>query len=139
MDRRKFLQLSGAGLGVSMLPLSGNLVAESKLTQSGIDLSVKKEFADVALNTATKLGATYADVRIGRYLNQYVVTREMKVQDVVNTESIGMGIRVIANGTWGFAATNDLTADGVARATRQAVATAKANSSTSRSQYNWPR
>ncbi|WP_444895546.1 TldD/PmbA family protein [Microbulbifer sp. SSSA005] len=128
MERRKFLQLSGAGLGVSMLPLSGNLVAESKLTQSGIDLSVKKEFADVALNTATKLGATYADVRIGRYLNQYVITREMKVQDVVNTESIGMGIRVIANGTWGFAATNDLTADGVARATRQAVATAKANS-----------
>ncbi|GAB2891511.1 TldD/PmbA family protein [Microbulbifer echini] len=128
MDRRKFLQLSGAGLGVSMLPLSGNLVAESKLTQSGIDLAVKKEFADVALNTATKLGATYADVRIGRYLNQYVVTREMKVQDVVNTESIGMGIRVIANGTWGFAATNDLTPDGVARATRQAVATAKANS-----------
>ncbi|WP_444911871.1 TldD/PmbA family protein [Microbulbifer sp. PAAF003] len=128
MERRKFLQLSGAGLGVSMLPLSGNLVAESKLTQSGVDLSVKKEFADVALNTATKLGATYADVRIGRYLNQYVITREMKVQDVVNTESIGMGIRVIANGTWGFAATNDLTADGVARATRQAVATAKANS-----------
>lgn len=127
MDRRKFLQLSGAGLGVSMLPLSGNLVAESKLTQSGIDLAVKKEFADVALNTATKLGASYADVRIGRYLNQYVVTREMKVQDVVNTESIGMGIRVIANGTWGFAATNDLTADGVARATHQAVATAKAN------------
>ncbi|WKD49474.1 TldD/PmbA family protein [Microbulbifer spongiae] len=128
MDRRKFLQLSGAGLGVSMLPLSGRLVAESKLTQSGLDLTVKKEFADVALNTANKLGARYADVRIGRYLNQYVVTREMKVQNVVNTESIGMGIRVIANGTWGFAATNNLTADGVVRATRQAIATAKANS-----------
>ncbi|WP_193163676.1 TldD/PmbA family protein [Microbulbifer hainanensis] len=128
MDRRKFLQLSGAGLGISMLPLSGIVVAESKLTQSGIDLAVKKELADAALNTATKLGASYADVRIGRYLNQYVITRELKVQNVVNTESIGMGVRVIANGTWGFGATNDMTVDGIARATAQAVATAKANS-----------
>ncbi|SEA19993.1 TldD/PmbA family protein [Microbulbifer marinus] len=128
MDRRKFLQLSGAGLGFSMLPLSGIAVAESKLTQSGMDVAVKKELADAALNTATRLGASYADVRIGRYLNQYVVTREMKVQNVVNTESIGMGVRVIANGTWGFAATNDMSSDGISRATAQAVATAKANS-----------
>ncbi|WP_066959553.1 TldD/PmbA family protein [Microbulbifer sp. Q7] len=127
MDRRKFLQLGGAGLGVSMLPLSGNVIAESQLTQSGLDIAVKKELADAALNTATKLGASYADVRIGRYLNQYVITREMNVQNVVNTESIGTGVRVIANGTWGFAATNDLTSDGIARATAQAVATAKAN------------
>ncbi|MCX2795675.1 TldD/PmbA family protein [Microbulbifer thermotolerans] len=128
MDRRKFLQLSGAGLGFSMLPLSGVAVAEAKLTQSGIDIAVKKELADAALNTATKLGASYADVRIGRYLNQFVITREMKVQNVVNTESLGMGVRVIANGTWGFAATNDMTVDGISRAAAQAVATAKANS-----------
>ncbi|AOS96463.1 protease TldD [Microbulbifer aggregans] len=128
MDRRKFLQLSGAGAGISMLPFSGNLIAESQLTTNGIDLSVKKELADAALNTATKLGATYADVRIGRYLNQYVLTRELQLQNVVNTESIGMGVRVIANGTWGFSATNDMTVDGIAKATRKAVATAKANS-----------
>ncbi|MEW5248575.1 TldD/PmbA family protein [Microbulbifer sp. 2201CG32-9] len=127
MDRRKFLQLGGAGLGIGMLPLSGHVVAENQLTFSGIDTAVKKELADTALNTATKMGATYADVRIGRYLNQYVVTREMKVQNVVNTESIGMGVRVIAKGTWGFAATNDMTVDGIARATAKAVATAKAN------------
>ena len=40
--------------------------------------------------------------------SQFVITREDKVQNVVNTESTGVGIRVIANGTWGFAATNDL-------------------------------
>ncbi|KUJ83019.1 TldD/PmbA family protein [Microbulbifer flavimaris] len=128
MDRRKFLQLSGAGVGASMLPFAGNVIAESQLTTDGIDLSVKKELADAALNTATKLGATYADVRIGRYLNQYVLTRELQLQNVVNTESIGMGVRVIANGTWGFSATNDMTVDGIAKATRKAVATAKANS-----------
>lgn len=128
MDRRKFLQLSGAGVGMSMLPFSGTVVAESKLTMSGIDTTIKKELADVALDTATRLGASYADVRIGRYLNQFVVTRELKLENVVNTESIGVGVRVITNGTWGFAATNNMTVDGIARATRQAVETAKANS-----------
>ena len=70
----------------------------------------------------------YCDVRIGRYLRQFVITREDKVQNVVNTESTGVGVRVIANGAWGFAATNDLTRDGVAKAARQAAAIAKANS-----------
>ncbi len=54
--------------------------------------------ADVALNAARSKGATYTDVRIGRYLNQFIITREDKVQNIVNTESYGMGIRVIANG-----------------------------------------
>ena len=58
--------------------------------------------ADVALNIARSLGASYADARIGRYLNQFVFTREDKVQNVVNTESFGVGVRVIANGTWGW-------------------------------------
>ncbi|CAN0597060.1 unnamed protein product, partial [Ectocarpus sp. 12 AP-2014] len=55
-------------------------------------------------------------------------TREDKVQNVVNTESFGIGIRVIANGTWGFASTNSVTEDGIKKATEQAVAIAKANS-----------
>ena len=88
----------------------------------------KKALADVAMNAARAKGATYADVRIGRYLNQFVVTREDKVQNVVNTESYGAGIRVIANGTWGFAATSQLTKDSIARAAEEAVAIAKANS-----------
>ena len=44
-------------------------------------------------------GATYADVRIGRYRNQFLITREDKVQNTVNTESYGCGVRVIADGT----------------------------------------
>jgi TldD protein len=50
------------------------------------------------------------------------------VQNVASTESIGAGIRVIANGTWGFAATSTLTADAIVAATLEAVAIAKANS-----------
>ena len=108
MKRRDFIQLAGMGAGAMMLPLPSfaNSVDPAHLLDPGMDTTQKKQLADIALNTARSNGATYADVRIGRYLNQFVVTRENKVQNVVNTESFGMGIRVIANGTWGFASTN---------------------------------
>ena len=64
--------------------------------------------SDVALNAARSKGATYTDVRVGRYLNQFVVAREDKVENIVNTASYGIGIRAIANGSWGFAATGKM-------------------------------
>ena len=131
MKRRNFVQYAGLGTGALMMPslLVGKPISQEALLTPGMDVALKKQLADVALNTAKSLGATYADARIGRYLNQYVFTREDKVQNVVNTESFGIGIRVIVNGTWGFSSTNDVTADGIAKATQQAVAIAKANSS----------
>lgn len=130
MKRRKFIQYTGLGAGAIMAPsfLFGNNISAEALLTPGMDTLIKKKMADVALNTAKSAGATYADARIGRYLNQYVFTREDKVQNVVNTESFGIGIRVIANGTWGFASTNSVTEDGIKKATMQAVAIAKANS-----------
>ena len=127
MDRRNFLAVSGIGLSGLMIPGFGNAVAAEVLLTK-MDVGRKKVLADIALNAATGDGATYCDVRIGRYLRQFVITRESKVQNVVNTESLGVGVRVIANGTWGFAATSDLSNAGVAKAARQAVAIAKANS-----------
>jgi TldD protein len=130
MKRRNFVQLSGMGAASLLLPttIMGNNIHAEALLEPGMDVLVKKRMADVALNTAKSMGATYADARIGRYLNQYVFTREDKVQNVVNTESFGIGIRVIANGTWGFASTNSVTEDGIKNATMQAIAIAKANS-----------
>lgn len=130
MKRRNFVQLSGMGAASLLLPttMMGNDIHAQALLEPGMDILVKKRMADVALNTAKSMGATYADARIGRYLNQYVFTREDKVQRVQNTESFGIGIRVIANGTWGFASTNNVTEDGIQKATMQAVAIAKANS-----------
>ena len=130
MKRRNFVQLAGMGAGAMMMPslLMGNNIPTEALLEPGMDVLIKKQMADVALNTAKSLGASYADARIGRYLNQFVRTREDKVQGVVNTESFGIGVRVIANGTWGFASTNDVTPDGIKKATEQAVAIAKANS-----------
>ncbi|TNJ35636.1 TldD/PmbA family protein [Arenimonas terrae] len=127
MDRRDFLAISGVGLAGLIFPYSRAIAAEELV--SGLDIAIKKAIADAALQAATDAGASYCDVRIGRYLQQFVITREDKVQNVVNTESTGVGIRVIANGAWGFAATRDLSTAGVAAAARQAAAIAKANSS----------
>jgi TldD protein len=127
MQRRQFLKLAGASASGLLLPVYGVPVSAEQLAGNGMHAAQKKALADVVLNAARKAGASYTDVRIGRYLNQFVITRETRVDNIVNTESTGAGIRVIAGGTWGFAATNDLTADGVARAARQAVAIARAN------------
>ncbi|KFL36987.1 TldD/PmbA family protein [Arenimonas donghaensis] len=125
MDRRNFLTLTGLGVAGLVMPY-GRVIAASELVTT-LDVAIKKAMADAALQAARDAGASYCDVRIGRYLQQFVVTREDKVQNVVNTESTGVGIRVIANGAWGFAATSDLSTSGVANAARQAAAIAKAN------------
>lgn len=130
MKRKDFLYLTGMGLGAAMLPdLSAfGRSVDPEVALQAIDVAVKKRMADVALNAARSKGATYADVRISRHLNQSIAAREQRVQNLINTESFGMGIRVIANGCWGFAATNDLTNDGIAQATELAVRIAKGNS-----------
>ncbi len=130
MKRRDFIQLAGMGAGALMLPVPSfaHEVDPMHLLDPGMDIKQKKQMADVALNTARGNGASYADVRIGRYLNQFVVTRENKVQNIRSTESFGVGIRVIAHGTWGFASTNDMSADGIKGAAQRAVIIAKANS-----------
>jgi TldD protein len=130
LNRKDFLYLTGMSFGGAMLsqiPVFGSPISPEAMLQGGVDVATKKRMADVVLNAARSKGATYADVRIGRYLNQYVVTRENKVQNVVNTESYGMGIRVLAGGCWGFAATDKLDNDSIAKAAAQAVAIAKEN------------
>src|SRR3970040_1304755 len=129
MDRRTFLTISSLGFGGLMLPAWGRVIAAEALL-SPLDVARKKALADTALQSAMDAGASYCDARIGRYMRQFVITREDKVQNVVNTESTGIGIRVVANGAWGFAATNDLSNKGVVDAARQATAIAKANART---------
>jgi len=131
LKRKDFIHLAGMGMGSFAIPSfmkSGRIIHASEALDTWFDAKQKKHLADIALNAAKSKGATYVDVRIGRYLNQFITTREEKVQNVANTESYGVGIRVIANGSWGFAASNNVTDDGVAKTAERAVAVAKANS-----------
>jgi TldD protein len=79
------------------------------------------------LDAARSAGASYADVRIGQNRSQAVATRERRVQGLADSETAGVGVRALVDGAWGFAATSDLTPDGVAGAARRAVAQARAN------------
>ena len=126
MERRAFLNISGLALGTMLVPVLGHAVTAEELLNP-LEAKFKKTLADVALNAATQAGASYCDVRIGRYLNQFITTRDLNVESVTNTESAGVGVRVVCNGAYGFAATADMSPDAVAGAARQAVAIAKAN------------
>ena len=81
-----------------------------------------------ALDTAQMRGASYADARFVETEVQVVSVKNGRVEAVTSDHSRGIGIRVIADGGWGFASTSRLGAsdiDGVAAA---AVRIAKASS-----------
>ena len=84
------------------------------------------------MSLAKKLGATYGDIRINRYRAERISTRERQVQNVSLNQSFGFGVRVLFKGSWGFAASNEVTAAEVRRVTREAVDIAKANASRQR-------
>ena len=125
MQRREFLAYSGLGLAGLVLPHSRLIAAEQLLAP--VDTAQRRRLAEVALAAARTAKASYCDVRIGRYLNQSVITREHQVGNVTNRESSGVGVRVIVNGAWGFAATHQQTEAAVRGAVEQATAIARAN------------
>ncbi|AMR27653.1 TldD protein [Hymenobacter psoromatis] len=131
MNRRDFVGLTGLGATALLLPslpgFGAKLVDPSRLLEPGADTILKKRLADAALNAAKAAGASYADVRIGRSLNQYVFAREKQVQNIVSTESYGVGIRVLVNGCWGFASTSVVTEASLAATARLAAEIAKAD------------
>jgi TldD protein len=86
-----------------------------------------------ALDAATAAGAEYADARVSLYANQRVSTREDKVTNVSDTSSLGIGVRALVDGSWGFAATRELSREAAARAGGEAAATGAANARVERS------
>ncbi len=86
-----------------------------------------KDFAQQALDTAVAKGATYADVRVMDVHQRYLATKNGEAAQVRDGDSLGLGIRVVAHGAWGFASTDDLTRAGIDRAAAEAVEIAKAS------------
>jgi len=130
MKRRDFIVRSAvAGGALSVLDLRALLAQPARADDFAFD-DQERNLAFRALDVARAAGATYADARVGRNRSQNVSTREQQITGLSDNETMGIGIRVIVAGSWGFAATNTLTADDVERATRQAVAQARANAAT---------
>jgi TldD protein len=86
-----------------------------------------KDLCNLALDTAKQKGASYADIRIVSLRNQEIVVRNGNVGTLEANESVGFGVRVIANGAWGFASCSRLTRDDIQRTSAAAVALARAS------------
>jgi len=85
------------------------------------------DLAVAALETAKLCGATYADVRVMHMRQRDLTTKNGQVGTLAQSESIGIGVRTLTNGAWGFASTDRLTREGVSACAAQAVSIAKAS------------
>ena len=81
--------------------------------------------ADAALSRAKQLGAEHADFRLERIRVATLDLRDAQLDSSTDSEDIGLAVRVVHDGAWGFAAGIDRTPEGAARLAEQAVVTAK--------------
>jgi len=86
-----------------------------------------RSFTQECLDAAVAAGATYADVRVTDSRTQALSVRNGVVEGVSSGSSFGFGVRVVADGAWGFAASSEVTSDSAARVAKQAVAIARAS------------
>jgi TldD protein len=122
VTRRQFVAASTAVLAGRAVPSWADLLQPVAAADA-----VRAEAAEAALARATALGASYADIRINRYRREAIATRERQVQNVSRSTSYGLGLRVLVNGAWGFAATNRVDPGAARIVADQAVAIARAN------------
>src|SRR5688572_18878879 len=80
-----------------------------------------------ALDLAQRRGAHYADIRVVDTRTERILVKNGVVETLDTLESIGFGVRVLADGAWGFAASRDLSAEEIDRVTAQAWQIAKAS------------
>jgi len=86
-----------------------------------------KDLASWALNAATQLGATYADVRIASDRSRALDTKNGKIANASDSQSLGMSVRVIVDCAWGFASSAELAQSSVEATAARAVEIAKAS------------
>ena len=130
MKRRDFVR-SGTAAALGLSVLGDPRILQASLTPMGVrelyQEADRRRLAMLALNAAEGAGANYADVRINANRTQGIFTREDRVQGLVDNETYGFGVRVLVDGTWGFAASMNVSDDEMARVAREAVAQARAN------------
>ena len=86
-----------------------------------------KDLSSWALSTASLRGATYADVRVGHDRTRGLATKNGKIGNASDAQSLGMNVRVLVNGAWGFASSADLSRGSVEGTAARAVEIARAS------------
>jgi TldD protein len=92
-----------------------------------------RDLTSRALDTATALGASYADVRVVRRVEESITIKTGRLEGVAGGESEGFGVRVLVGGAWGFAASHHLSTTEADRVAAEAVRIAKASATALRS------
>jgi len=129
LNRREFVKLVGSAGAAAAVALSdvGTVDLNAQRSVAPEPDAAERDLALAALDAARSSGARYADVRIVRLLSESLATRERQITNVSKSDSYGIGVRAFVGGSWGFAATNDLTRDAVIKAAREATSIATAN------------
>src|SRR5262249_54874226 len=125
----EFLQHAGCAacaLGADHL-FSNVSSAAAAEAYARLDDAARGKLADMALDLASRAGASYADVRIGRYESEYIHARERRIDQLTPSHAVGFGVRVLHYGSWGFAASETITEDEVRAAVALAVENARAS------------
>jgi TldD protein len=122
ISRRGFLGATGSAAALAGLSRPNLGHARGLLTEPLLDEVVQR-----TLDQAKRAGASYADVRVVRRRSETIRTREAKLEHISDSDEYGIGVRVIADGAWGFAATPRVTVASATHAAAAAVAVAKAN------------
>ena len=89
-------------------------------------------FAARALDTASKRGAAYADIRLESARTERIEIRNGVVVSLADSTSTGYGIRALVDGAWGFAASDEFADAGIDATAARAVAIARASASIAR-------
>jgi TldD protein len=84
-----------------------------------------RELAERALEAATRKDVSYADVRVEEARERHLTTKSGKPGTVSTHDTMGVGIRVVADGCWGFAATDEISPKGLERAANLAIEIAR--------------
>lgn len=85
----------------------------------------RSALADAALTAAQQAGADYADLRVHAITTETVQLRDGALENAVVDREIGLAVRVIVEGTWGFASHAELSPGAAADTARRAVRVAK--------------
>ena len=115
---------------------AGASITAFALARSRADVATLPGMRDLtnrALDTATALGATYADVRVIRRIEESINIKSTRVEGVQSGETEGFGVRVLVDGAWGFAASHHLSTAEADRVAAEAVRIAKASATALRS------
>jgi TldD protein len=127
MDRRRFLTYAGCAacaLGAEHV-LHGSTQAAAA-AYGALDPAGRLKLADMALSLAKAAGASYADVRVGRTEREFIRARDRRLDEFDAALIVGFGVRVLIDGSWGFAGSDVIAEDEIKRAVALAADNAKA-------------